>query len=174
MTSYPNIVPGTRVTADLLNSMMPVMIYKSAHTDRVSTTTLADDPDFTVPLEAGGVYFVKFFLWHAATNATRFKCAWRIPSGATGSRSGIGPDQGVVLSTTSSGGQGRWGVHNSSTVNTYGSRDDPSLTCFALEEGMVFMGSSAGTMSLQWAQATSGTSLVRLAQGSYMEIRRLA
>lgn len=173
--TYPAINPGVRVTAALLNSMLPVMIYKPGHTDRASTITLADDPDLIAPLAANGVYYVRMFLHTAANNATRFRCQWGLPTGATCTRSAIGPDQGVILSSTSSGGQGRFGVHGAtSTAVIYGNRDDPSNQVVSIEEGIVFMGTTAGNVSLQWAQATSGTATVRLAQGSFMEVRRLA
>jgi hypothetical protein len=66
-------------------------------------------------------------------------------------------------------------VHGAtSTAVIYGNRDDPSNQVVSIEEGIVFMGTTAGNVSLQWAQATSGTATVRLAQGSFMEVRRLA
>jgi hypothetical protein len=175
MAYYPNIQPGATITADLLNKMMPQVIYKPAHTDRASTTTFTDDPDLIVPLEANGVYYVRMMLHHASTDATRFKTMWRVPSGTLGgNRSCVGPDQGQILSGTSSGGTGRWGVHNFSTASTYGNRNDAGNQAFAMEEGVIFMGSTPGTLALQWAQATSGATNTRLAQGSFMEVRRLA
>lgn len=156
----------------------PVFRYKAANTDRASTTTFADDPDLTCALDASAVYRVEFWLHFAAIDqvsgspAGRFKTMWNVPAGWTGNRSAVGPDQGAILSSTSSGGQGRWGVHNFSTSATYGDRDSTTNLAFALEEGTIFT-TTAGTVTLQWAQAVSNASATRLAQGSVLRVTRI-
>lgn len=173
MSQYPTILAGQRITSSLLNSMLWVEVWKTANTDRQSTTTFADDPDLTVTLDANATYRVEMFLHFAALDVARFKTSWTVPSGATGNRSAVGPDQGTILSGTSSGGQGRWGVHAFTTSCTYGTRDSATNQCFAQEEATVVT-SSAGTLALQWAQATSNATATRLAAGSYMRVRRIA
>ena len=151
----------------------PRYAWKTTNTDRL-TATLADDPDLTMQLDANAVYHVKFRLHHAATDAVRFRTAWTVPSGASGNRSAIGPDQGVILSSTSSGGTGRFGVHGFATACIYGSRNDNTLQCVALEEATIFT-TTAGTCAIQWAQSTASASVfTRLAQGSFMRVTRLA
>ncbi|MFG2352572.1 hypothetical protein [Streptomyces sp. NPDC048521] len=153
--------------------------YKPSDTNRASTTTFTDDPDLTMPLDANAVFRVKFELNYTAIDqvsgsaAGRFKTAWTTPAGATGVRSAVGADQGTVLSSTSSGGQGRWGVHNFTTAATYGDRDSTVNQVFAMESGTVFT-TSAGTVALQWAQAVANASATRLAAGSFMRVTRLA
>ncbi|MGW4493735.1 hypothetical protein [Streptomyces sp. NPDC004376] len=149
----------------------PVHRYKSATLDR-ATNTLADDPDLTVSLDAGAVYHVEFHLHFAATDTARFRTAWTVPSGATGNRSAVGPDQGQILSSTSSGGTGRYGVHNFTTACTYGTRNDNTLQCTALEEANVTT-TTAGVCALQWAQATTNATASRLAAGSFMRVTRI-
>lgn len=156
----------------------PVYRYKAANTDRASTTTFADDPDLTCPLDANAVYRVEFTLHYASIDqvsgspAGRFKTMWNVPGTWVGNRSAVGPDQGTVLSGTSSGGQGRWGVHNFTTACTYGDRDSTVNLATALEEGTVFT-TTAGTVALQWAQAVSNASASRLAQGSVLKVTRI-
>jgi len=151
----------------------PVYRYKAAHTDRASTTTLTDDPDLTVTLDANAVYAVEFHLHYAATDAARIKTAWTVPASAVGNRSAVGPDQGVILSSTSSGGTGRWGVHNFPTVCIYGTRDSGGSQCAALEEATVIT-TTGGTCALQWAQNASSATATRMAQGSWMRATRIA
>ena len=156
----------------------PVYRYKTVNTDRASTTTVTDDPDLSCPLDANAVYRVEFRLNFAAIDlvsgsaAGRFKTQWSVPSGASGFKSAVGPDQAVILSGTSSGGTGRWGVHNFTTACTYGDRNDNTLLCVAIEEGTVFT-TSAGTVALQWAQAVSNAAFTRLAQGSILRVTRI-
>ncbi|WP_051797719.1 hypothetical protein [Streptomyces sp. NRRL S-337] len=173
MAQYPVLLAGQRITAALLASMLPLEQWKTANTDRAATTTFADDPDLTVSLEANATYRVEMYLHYAALDAARFKTMWNVPVNWTGLRSAIGPDQGQILSSTSSGGTGRWGVHNLSTACTYGTRDHATNQCVAIEEGVVTT-IAAGTLALQWAQATSNATATRLGSGSYMRVKRLA
>lgn len=173
MSQYPAITAGQKLTVALLLSMLPMDLYKTANLTRASTTTLADDPDLTVALSANATYSVEMSLFYGAIDAERFKTDWTVPSGATGYRTCVGADQGVILSAGTSGGQGRWGVHNFNTASTYGTRNSNSLFCYALERGLVTT-TNSGTLALQWAQATSGTTGAVLAAGSYMRVKRIA
>jgi len=151
----------------------PIFKYKANHTDRASTTTFADDPDLTVTLDANAVYAVEFHMHYAATDAARIKTAWTVPASAVGNRSAMGPDQGVILSSTSSGGTGRWGVHNFPTIVIYGTRDSGGSQCVAVEEAAVIT-TTGGTCALQWAQNASSATATRMAQGSWMRATRIA
>ncbi|MFF0136772.1 hypothetical protein ACFYRN_10025 [Streptomyces sp. NPDC005227] len=172
MPTYPKIPAGARLSSGLLTSMLPTELWKAASTDRTSTTTFADDPDLTTPLAANAVYRVRFVLLYAALDAVRFKTMWTVPANASGNRTAVGPDQGAVLSVTS-GGQGRWGVHNFNTSCTYGTRDHITNLCAAIEEATIFT-LDAGTLALQWAQATSSASPTRLGIGSSLTVKRVA
>lgn len=188
MTVRPTLTPATAGFAasdawwlaqvynplNYLYGQLPIETYKAADTDRASTITFASDPDLQCTLAANSVYRVEFYLHFAALDAARFKTQWLVPAGAGGNRSAVGPDQGVILSSTSSGGQGRWGVHGYTVACTYGTRD-PSATnlCFALEEAVVTT-TTGGTLALQWAQATSNATATRLGAGSYMRVKLLS
>lgn len=173
MSQYPVIYAGQKITGALLTSMETIDVWKTANTDRAATTTLADDPDLTVTLEANATYRVIFRLFYAALDVARFKTAWTVPSGTTGNRAAVGPDQGVILSGTSSGGQGRWGVHNYTTACTYGTRDSAVNLCSAVEESIVVT-TTSGTLAIQWAQVTSNATASRLGTGSSLHVKRLA
>lgn len=173
MTQYPTIPAGSRITSGLLMSMLPQTMWKAVNTDRAATTTFADDPDLTVLLEANATYHACFYIHFAALDVARVKTLWTVPSGASGLRSAIGPDQGVTLSGASAGGTGRWGVHAFATSVTYGTRDSATNQCAAIEEGVITT-TSAGTLALQWAQATSSATPARLGAGSSLHLRRLA
>ncbi|MET8694678.1 hypothetical protein ABZV65_19295 [Streptomyces bauhiniae] len=149
----------------------PIYRYKTVTLDRTSNT-LTDDPDLTIQLDAGAVYKVEYHLHYAATDAARFRTAWTVPPAAAGNRSAIGPDQAQILSATSSGGTGRWGVHNFGTACIYGTRDSNNNQCVALEEALVTT-TSAGTCALQWAQQNTNATASRLAAGSFMRVTRI-
>ena len=173
MSQHPTVYTGQRITGTVLTSFSSFDFWKNSNTDRSSTTTLADDPDLTMTLEANATYRVIFYMHYAALDAARFKTAWTVPSGSTGARTAVGPDQGVILSGTSSGGTGRFGVHAYATTCTYGTRDHATNLCSAVEEA-VLTTSTAGTLAIQWAQATSNATATRVGAGSSLHVRRLA
>lgn len=171
MAQYPTVLAGQRITAALLQSLVPIHVRKVADTTRASTTVLADDPDLTVQLEANAQYRVTMWIHYSALAAAGFQTAWTVPSGATGLRScwGVGP---TPTSTADPLGDGRWGIHGFATAASYGTRNSTNQV-MAMESGDVTT-TNAGTLALQWAQLASNVTGSRVAGRSYMEIRRLA
>ncbi|MFD5682205.1 hypothetical protein [Streptomyces bacillaris] len=173
MPQYPLILPGLDISAELLNAMHPTFAFKPNHTDRASTTTFTADPDLVLPLAGSAVYRVEAWLNYGAGSTGDFKTSWQVPSGATGNRGVLGPG-----STASDGGAdnitARFGVHNfGTTVNYNGVRNSTGNMAFALETATIWT-TSAGDISLLWAQNTSDATATRLGAGSYMTARRLA
>lgn len=174
MAYYPDIAAGDDITVDLLQAMIPQHFYKTANTDRTSTTTFADDPDLTCELEANSVYFVEMFLCYAALDAADIKTEWTVPTGATGVKSCMGPASDAVAETNANSIEGRWGVHGFGTDVTYGApRNSASNLQYAQENGVVTT-TNAGTLALAWAQNTSNGTATRMGSGSYMRVTRLA
>lgn len=173
MSQYPLINAGQRLTASLVQSLVPLEAYKTAATTRTSTTVLADDPDLTLSLAASAVYDVIFYLHYAAISAAQFKTAWTVPASATGVRSARGLASTVSDSVNGGVGDVRSGVHAFATAVTYGDRNNASNQCFALEEARVTT-TTAGTLAIQWAQVTSNATGSVLSAGSYMRVKRIA
>lgn len=151
-------------------------VTKTANLDRASTTTLADDNELKFTAEASATYLVEFYLFYAAIGAAKFKTAWTVPSGATGSRSATGLSASVSNSTSTpdpSGGLMRSGSHNFTTSVTYGDRDSATNLCFALETSTVVT-TSSGLIAIQWAQGTSSTTASRLSAQSNLRYTRVA
>lgn len=171
MSQYPVIPAGSRITAGLLSSMLPVFVRKASDTSRASTTTVTDDPDLTTTLEANAMYRVTFWIHYSAAAAGGFKTQWTVPSGASGLRScwGVGTSP---TSTTDPQGDGRWGVHGFTTATSYGTRDSTNQV-LAKEEGDIVT-TSAGTLALQWAQTASSATATRVVSRSFLLVRRLA
>ena len=181
MSRYPEILAGQRGTAALLKSMLPMTAYKSGNTDRASTTTLTDDPDLSLPLEANARYMVEFYLFYGggynADSATDgdFTTNWNVPSDATGLKGVFGPgtdaaqDTGADNVTTM-----RSGSHGLTTSISYACvRNDTTLLSFAYEAGHVIT-ITAGSCTLQWAQESSSATAARLGHDSFMRVTRIA
>lgn len=174
MSQYPAILAGQRITASLLLNMLPLTAYKTANTDRSATTLFADDPDLLLPLAASAVYLVSMRIYFATPTgggAPLFKTAWDVPAGWTGNRTCMGPGSAA----TDSGADnmaGHYGVHNPPTAVTYGGRNSSTNLAIALETAILTT-TTAGNVALQWAQATSSASPVRVGAGSSITATRI-
>ena len=173
MSVYPNWLPGMKVTAARLRDGIETVIVKPATTTRASTTALADDPDLTFSAAANAIYHVRFWCMFGSTTAADVKTAWTVPSGVTGNRTVDGP--GSTASDASADNIAmRAGAHAYTTSITYsGVRNNVSNHFRVEEEAIVTVGSSAGTIALQWAQVASTADLTQLRADSAMFVRRI-
>lgn len=170
--NYPNWAAGDPITAANLNYTQGQVIVKTSGTQRASTTTLADDPDLTVTLDANATYFVEAWLHFVSPTTEGIKTAWTTPSGASGNRLAFG--EGSTQSASNADNvSGRFGVHGFGTSVTYGDRASNTTQCAAIETAIVTT-SSSGTLAVQWAQATSGANAAEMSAGSCLRVKRVA
>lgn len=180
MAKYPNITAGQRLTAELLSSMLPLVVVKPATTERASTTTLTIDPDLQFDGEAGATYLVEFNLMPAAligtsdVNPGGFMTEWSVPSDASGLKNVLGPASDATQDSSADGITMRAGVHQFNTDVRYaGVRNGNNLAYLVQEFGIVTL-VTAGTIGLSWAQAYSTATASALFLGSYMRVTSLA
>lgn len=169
---YPIWAAGDDITAAKLMEMIPRVISKSADEGRDTTTTLANDSELLMTLEANATYFVEFFINAAAIDAAKIKTAWTVPSGATGSRNVIGPGSTANQASMDNVSM-RAGTHNFTTSVTYGTRNS-AVNGFYIQETAVVVTTSSGTCALQWAQAASDGTDTTIYARSLMRATRLA
>lgn len=178
MGIYPNWAAGQRLTATSLAAGQSLIVFKASNTDRSSTTTLTDDPDLTFSLAANAVYIVEFYLFFAG-NLGDLQTAWTVPSGASGTRSAMGPGSAATGGTSNNmdNVSGRFGVHGFSTTVAYGGRTTgttPGINQEIAVETSLTTTSSAGACTLKWAQVTSDTNSTRMAAGSWGRATRIS
>ncbi|MFM9796515.1 hypothetical protein [Streptomyces turgidiscabies] len=172
MATYPPIPPGTTLTSGLLTSMLPITATKTATESVTSSTTLQNDDQLAVPVEANATYEVALLLLHDsdATVAGDIKVAWTGPAGATmnwgvhGANTSAGSSTGV----TSVNMQTRTIVEFAS----FGGGD--STGTVALVFGTLVTAGTAGTLQLQWAQETSNAVATNVRAGSRLTLTRTA
>lgn len=169
---YPQIAAGDELTADLLMSMLPRIISKSVDEGRDTTTTLANDSELLMTLEANATYFVEFYLNCAALDAAKIKTAWSVPAGATGSRNVLGPGSTANQASMDNVSM-RAGTHTFTTSVTYGTRNS-AVNGFYVQETAVVVTSSSGTCALQWAQDASNATDTTIYARSLMRVTRIA
>ncbi|ANT41094.1 hypothetical protein BI024_gp24 [Streptomyces phage Nanodon] len=125
--------------------------WKTAATSRTSTTTATADPHLVLSTVANGVYEVELNL--AWTNGGGgLRVTWTGPSGAT-------------LVWTDNDGYGFQAISNVCTFNA---------TTGATIKGLLRNSSSAGNLTMLWAQNTSNAAGTSLASGCYLKLTRLA
>lgn len=172
MAQYPVITAGTRITADLLSSMMPNYVIKPADTSRASNVTPTADPDLvTGTLSAGGVYEIEFCVRFASLQAAGIRTLWLVPSGTTGNKHVAGPaatnaanaTDAVVLDM-------RWAIHGYATNTLYTDpRNSVSNQTWFYEKAILSVGATAGTVSLSWAQNVTNATGTIVNANSYVK-----
>lgn len=171
---------GQRLTADLLNAnvydFFPVSYSKAGPTARTSTTTYADDPELQgIPLSVG-TWEIEFtgFWTCSTTNTQRIKTQW----GFTGTwtptfRSCIGAGSTNVTSP---------GAIETATFSAYVTDSQDAI--YSQNSGAVYgtfrelarnvAVSTAGNLSLKWAQFASSANATTLQATSGFTVRKIS
>jgi hypothetical protein len=159
---------GEDITATNLNEMQPLNAYKPAQTSRASTTTLAADPNLAAPVVAAGVYEVECYLNYtgAAQGSGDLKFAFTGPSGATFTWSALGFAVSGGFTTPEM-------ICNNTLTSTrqVGSNSGSTVDCWI--KGSLIVSSTAGTLTLTWAQNTSSSTATVLSAGCWLRLIRV-
>ncbi|MDX3024078.1 hypothetical protein [Streptomyces acidiscabies] len=161
--------PGQLLTAGRMNKMLPLVAYKTATTSRASTTTATADPDLVIPIAASelATYAIEGFL--------------SLTSALLG-----GADIKVGLSYSGTQSQGTWvgqGTDTSATTNArfFGQSINGNTQTYGVNGGNfsiveingLITPTSAGTLSLLWAQNTANATATNMRLGSWLKLTRL-
>lgn len=174
------VYDNTNATAiTQLNAMdqAPLSAFKSSDLGRNTTTTLANDPDLAVPLQANAVYELRSMISYAGgagSSEGDLKIGWNYtgtlnymvygaPHWMTGQAAGSsGPNSGGHSYFTLGAGS-----FTALTNGTSGTQDFAMLILGTVAT------TSAGTMHVQWAQNSSNATNTWLRQGSYVTFQRM-
>lgn len=148
--------PGQIVTASMLNSLAPLIAYKTADQLVTSSTTFVNDTQLAVPVEANSTYIGRLTSFWGGVAAGDAKTRFSFPTGtlrtaqvslaATHSDVDTSGDLNIRMVTDASSPSTAL-VHSITTTNFVESLVDISLST-----------TNAGVLTLQWAQnASNGT-----------------
>jgi hypothetical protein len=140
--------------------------YKTSDTSRASTTTVTDDPHLTVPVAINSVYMVTVMLNYDAVTAADFKYLLNTPAGCTfaalensmPTTATVPAD--VIISGRSINGEGPAGGLGAGTIVPL------------VVQGLLTVGSTAGSFKVQWSQNTSNATATILKANSYIFLQR--
>lgn len=180
--SYPTWVGGQDITADLLNSMLPKVMRKTADETRTSTTTTTQDAELFMPVEANAVYVWHGWLKYGGNAAGDIAVDFTVPTGALGEWAAHGVGEPVIgasaapaLQTDTAGIRGymlRTETNDVDQFRTYGVITGSTLSIILY--GTLRTSSTAGTFALTWAQGTSSASATTLYTDSWLSVQRIA
>lgn len=167
--AIPAVVVGTVATADYANSwFLPVVAYKTADESVTSSTTLQNDDDLALAVAASATYIFRGWLnYEGAAGTGDLKIGWTYPSGLTMAYGHIGETTGAAIST----GSVTTTSAESNNPNFGGNGAGTATSAYLF--GMVFVSTTAGTLQLQWAQASSTGTATKMKKGSWLELRRV-
>jgi hypothetical protein len=144
-------------------------VVKPTNESLSSSTTFQADNDLVLAL-AAGTYEVEVFLIVTGPAAADIKTAWTVPSGATGSRLCIGPTSVAASFTGQAETQARMSAHGWGTSVSY-SIDTAAVAI--VERGPLVV-TTAGTLTLTWAQVTTNATATVVGTNSYLKVTRIA
>ena len=153
------IQAGDEITADIISAIAPLCVIKSADESVTSSTTLQNDNQLLLPLlVANTTYKFECYLDYEGGTAgsSDLKWTWSVPSGATlryqASFVNISGNQQVATTLKDTD----TGIAETATAGVLKA---------VLMVGTLLVGSTTGTLQLQWAQNTSsGTATIVHAQ----------
>lgn len=130
--------------------------YKTADQSKTSTTTLADDADLTVTLEASSVYAFEMMLRADIAVTPDMDFAFTMPAGTAGSISPPG-----INSVTETDMSSEYNIKGGGNV---------TINSFI---GQVETSTTAGAFTFKWAQNISDASATTVKKGSWIRLTKL-
>lgn len=174
MAQYPVVGGGTEVNDQFLSDMIDNYVIKNADATPRTNSTIAADPDLTFSVVANAVYAVQFHIRWAGLQAAGLRTSWTVPTGTTGNKDCAGPGSANVVQADANTTEMRWAVHGYSTVVLYTNpRNSVSLQTFCDEYALLSVGSTAGSVTLNWAQNVTNATGTLVVATSYVKYRRV-
>lgn len=183
--AYPTFLAGQRLTASLLRSAQEQVARKTADTSRAAVTTTAPDPHLQFDVVAGAVYRWHGWVKYDGPTAADLSLDFGAPSGslgewaaiAVGSSPVIGASSVPAFQTDTQDSRGymvRTETNDVTAARSYGTLGTNNVPLTAWLYGMLRVGPTGGTFSLDWAQFTSNATPVTLYTDSWLSMLRIA
>lgn len=150
-----------------------ILKYKTQDTSTASDAAYDDDPHLAASVLANAVYFVEVYGVYQAGATGQIKFQMTHPSGSTLEAGSWEYDAG-----TDAASQVNWAANaslgsSSPTAFVAGLVGTGANVPFRLQ-GTLIVGSTAGTLALQWAQNVSNATATILRKGTTMRLTRAA
>lgn len=160
---------GGVITSASLNAI-DTIVRKASNLTVNNSTTYVSDTELTVALAASSTWSLELFLLYQSATAAAAKVNMSGPSGWSMS---LGNDSLVSSSTGTGASIDRGVVVAGGAGHAMGSAGatTPTHSC---PKGFVQIGSTAGSVTVQFAQLTANASNTTLLPGSWMKLTRIS
>jgi hypothetical protein len=152
-------VPASYIQA-LITEVRGVSARKVLDETVNNSSTLQDDNELFVALTANNTYVFSLTLSYISGTTPDFKFKFNIPAGASMAYGVMGLDTAGGFTTAGN-------LNSGNTPSIGGSAGDAMAIC----KGTVIVSSTAGNLSLQWAQNVANVSDTIVRAGSILEAR---
>jgi hypothetical protein len=151
---------------------IPRIKIKTTNEYVTNSTTLQNDNELVVSLEAGHLFEVELMAIVEGTYNSDFKCDWVVSGGVSQITQRVcigGTDQGTspIYDTN-----GNFSARNLNIASTYHGGNAGSYGSSIVERFLVTT-TTAGTLQFRWAQATAVAEDTYLKTGSYIKVSRV-
>lgn len=167
--------PGEVLTAVELNrSVNPLVAIKTAPETVNNSNSLQDDDELIITPETNSKYLVQAMLIYQSTTATPdIQVGFSFPTGANFSWCPVGlTPVNANQDVANQAGHLRMINTSSSAARTLGTMATAEpLTAAPI--GLLTMGATAGTLTLQWAQSVATAENTRVLAGSFIVARKI-
>jgi hypothetical protein len=151
---------GQRITGTIERMAAGVTAWKTSQTSVTSSTTLAPDPDLSVPVVASATYLFELVLMNCSGGAAgALKLNFAVPSGAAGDYLDLGNNTSGTDSIIDAG------ALTTVTPN--------NCNAGVLVKGLIVVSTTAGNLTLQWAQNSSNATATVVGVNSYLTARQV-
>ncbi|MGY5048310.1 hypothetical protein ACWDE0_22160 [Streptomyces sp. 900105755] len=181
--SYPSFAGGQRITGALLRSGQPRTARKTADTSRSASTTTTPDPHLQFDVEANAVYTWSGWIKYDADVLGDLILDFTAPAGALGEWYNLGAGNPVTGASSTptlrvdtqgvSGYMIRTETNDVAQSRSFGALG-VGITMAVSIGGVLRMGATAGTWTLDWAQGASSATATTLYTDSYITMIRTA
>lgn len=167
---------GEILTADALNAWLPITVQKAATTARNTIVTEVADPDLVVPLPASTSWDFRFVLFinSIANAAGDWSGHLEWMTGGTCTYSGYSVANSLASATSAD-------MNAGPTIRLDGTSPGLDLVfgasttgTIAIIEGKISVSTTAGNLTLFWAQDSSNANDTQLLNGSFATAIRTA
>lgn len=162
---------GQKVRASAVNALIPLFGRVANDQTKTSNTTLAAVTGLSVPLEASSRYALDGYLAYSAGATGDLKVAFAAPTDSTGHWTIYGQD------TASTGGSGSIVAKRATSFGTGTTQtaagDDSTGQMSCLPRGYIATSTTAGDLTLYFAQNTSNATSTVIRVGSWLRLVKL-
>ena len=154
------IASGMRLTPARLNALIPLVARKTSDETVNNTATYQDDNELLLTLEPNAAYLGHLHMMFLSGTTPDFKYQFTYPAGVTL------PEWSFVIGPTGSQQTGE--AVNGGVTGINGTGANSPIDAW----GLVIVGSTGGTLRVQWAQNAANASNTTVRAGSFLRLQR--